>query len=45
MVWERSFGGSDTDGAFTVDQSVAGSIIVAGDSKSIGGDPKENHIG
>jgi len=45
IEWQKSFGGSDYDDAFSVRQIADGGFIVAGESSSTGGDVTGNHGG
>jgi len=42
IIWQRSLGGSGSDGFVSVQQTMEGGFIVAGDSSSTDGDVSEN---
>jgi hypothetical protein len=43
IVWEKSFGGTNSDSAASVQRTADGGYIIAGKSRSINGDLTENH--
>ena len=45
IEWQKCLGGSDTDAAYCIDQTLDGGFIIAGDSKSINGDVIGYHAG
>ncbi|HYV93478.1 MAG TPA: T9SS type A sorting domain-containing protein [Chitinophagales bacterium] len=45
LVWQKSFGGSEDEGALSVQQTTDGGFIVAGFSQSSDGDVSGNHGG
>jgi hypothetical protein len=45
LQWERSYGGSDEDNAYSVSQTSDGGYILGGNSSSTDGDATDNHGG
>jgi Secretion system C-terminal sorting domain len=43
LEWEKNYGGSDSDTAFSIQQTTDGGYIVVGDSRSNNGDVGENY--
>jgi hypothetical protein len=43
LVWQKSFGGSDRETAYSIQETIDGGYIIAGSSSSNDGDVSENH--
>ncbi len=43
LVWQKSLGGSEDDGAYSIEQTTDGGFIIAGNSNSNDGDVSVNH--